>query len=86
MHQDRVLQMFVKIYKKIGENWPKFIADLKTKTTADEPNLILIKNFSSVLLQYGLKLTEDQETQIKLAFPRGQVGQDIRINIAMLFE
>jgi hypothetical protein len=51
--------MFVKIYKKIGQGWPKFIADLKVKTTTDEPNLILLKDLGSILLANGLKLSED---------------------------
>ena len=55
-----MLSFFVKVYKKIGKGWNKFIADLKTKTTDDEPNLILLKDFASVLFKNGIKLSEEQ--------------------------
>lgn len=59
MHQDRVLSLFAKIYKKIGSRWPRFIEELKTRTSTDEPNLILLKEFVKALRNYGANLSED---------------------------
>ena len=41
--------MFEKIYKMLGSQWNNFIKELRSQTTLDEPNLILLKQFVQVL-------------------------------------
>jgi Ca2+-binding EF-hand superfamily protein len=72
MHQDRVVELFKKMYKRIGSSkWDSFIDALKKQTTSDEPTLVLMSQFMKVLEKFGVRLSERQQEQITLAFPRG---------------
>jgi Ca2+-binding EF-hand superfamily protein len=86
MHQEKVMSMFNKIYKMIGDQWPAFVQNLKAKTSKDEPNMILMKDFVDVCRMHDIKLSAGQQEEIALAYPRGMVGEEIRINVQMIFE
>lgn len=49
--------MFNKIYKMIGDDWPSFVKNLKSKTSKDEPNMILMKDFIAVCQMHDIKLS-----------------------------
>ena len=87
MHQDNSIQIFTKLFRKIGKNWKNFIAELKARSDTDDESQIVFGIFKEICEKYNSRHTSKELEQLLESFP-GQEGQDqqIRINIARIYD
>lgn len=61
MHQDQAIQIFSKLFKKIGKKWTHFVAELKKAADAEDQSQVAFSEFLRVCEKFDAKLTSQKE-------------------------
>jgi len=87
MHQDLAINIFTKMFKKIGRKWKEFIAVIKEKADKEDESSIKYADFLSTTEKFGVKLSSEDKNELLLSFP-GMEGADqaARMNIARIYD
>lgn len=87
MHQDLAINIFTRMFKKIGQKWVQFIAKIKSLADKDDESQIVFNDFVRAAEKSGVKLSEKEKTELIDSFP-GMEGADQqpRLNIARIYD
>lgn len=86
MHADEAIQIFSKMYNQLGPKWAKLIDALKAAADPENQSQIYVEDFLSICKKFGVKLKEDNEQAIIMAFPGEEGERGPKLNIARIFD
>lgn len=86
MHAESTIDLYSRMFGKLGSKWPDFIRDLRKAAEKDDPDQIFLTDFTAICSKYHLELSTAERQDILFAFPGRDENNKVRINIYPIYD
>lgn len=80
------MRIYERIYRRLGDNWRKFLREVRGRSEEDDRSLIFYDLFEQTLASFGVEISAKDRDRLLLAFPGRDVGGRKSINISRLYD
>jgi len=80
------MRIYERIYRRLGDNWRKFLREVRGRSEEDDRSLIFYDLFEQTLASFGVDISPKDRDRLLLAFPGRDVGGRKSINISRLYD